>query len=229
MARKIDTDAVINKVRLKQQFSHPSSPESGHNWLYVISGSAHGGLYLEDASGRQIGPFITGSASSGGGYAEGTSFPGSPSTNDKYYRTDRNLLYYYDGTRWLTTTLYAQVIESQRAVTPLSTNNFFESTVWTEDYDQYIVDFRATAYVVTTNNGSNYWDIKLMKLDGASAATLITTASTSAASANTWTRLKQTVGALLGTGMDGLEIAMEKTGGPGTMYVSAMVTYRLVG
>lgn len=62
MARKIDLDAVINRIRMKMQTSHPSSPDSGYDWLYVISGSPHGGLYLKDPSGREIGPFITGSS-----------------------------------------------------------------------------------------------------------------------------------------------------------------------
>jgi hypothetical protein len=63
MARKIDTDAEIDRIRMSMQFSHPSNPDSGYDWLYIISGSAHGGLYLKDPSGRQIGPFITGSYS----------------------------------------------------------------------------------------------------------------------------------------------------------------------
>lgn len=60
MARKIDTDANINSIRFSQQTSHPSSPASGYESLYIVSGSAHGGLYVKDSGGRQIGPFITG-------------------------------------------------------------------------------------------------------------------------------------------------------------------------
>ena len=63
MTRNISTDAEINSVRLVQQTTAPSSPSSGHNLLYVVSGSAHGGLFLKDSSGRLIGPFITGSSS----------------------------------------------------------------------------------------------------------------------------------------------------------------------
>lgn len=66
MARKIDTDANINSIRFSQQMSHPASPASGYESLYIISGSAHGGLYVKDSGGRQIGPFITGSSSGGG-------------------------------------------------------------------------------------------------------------------------------------------------------------------
>lgn len=66
MTVQIDTTAVTNGVRLVQQTAHPSSPASGFEQLYVISGSPHGGLFLKDSSGRQIGPFITGSAGGGG-------------------------------------------------------------------------------------------------------------------------------------------------------------------
>lgn len=65
--RNIDTTAVNNSVRLKQQMSPPSAPAAGYESLYVISGSAHGGLYLEDSGGRLIGPFITGTAAAAGG------------------------------------------------------------------------------------------------------------------------------------------------------------------
>lgn len=60
MTRNIGTDANIDQVRLKQETAHPSSPASGYELLYIISGSAHGGMFLKDSSGRQIGPFITG-------------------------------------------------------------------------------------------------------------------------------------------------------------------------
>ena len=48
----------------------------------------------------------------------GASFPGSPTTNDLYYRTDLAGWYYYDGTRWLSTTLYQHGIPSDAALLP---------------------------------------------------------------------------------------------------------------
>jgi hypothetical protein len=38
--------------------------------------------------------------------ASGTSFPGSPAAGDRFTRTDRNIDYFYDGTRWLSTQLH---------------------------------------------------------------------------------------------------------------------------
>jgi len=67
MTKNIGTDANIDQVRLKQETSHPASPASGYELLYIISGSANGGLFVKDSAGRQIGPFITGSAPSSGG------------------------------------------------------------------------------------------------------------------------------------------------------------------
>lgn len=67
MTVNISTTAEIDSVRLTQQGSHPSSPSSGYESLYVISGSPHGGLFVKDSSGRQIGPFITGSPAAGAG------------------------------------------------------------------------------------------------------------------------------------------------------------------
>lgn len=63
MTKNIGTNAEIDQIRLTQQMAHPSAPASGYENLYLISGSMNGGLYLKDSSGKQIGPFITGTPS----------------------------------------------------------------------------------------------------------------------------------------------------------------------
>jgi hypothetical protein len=62
MTVQIDTTAEIDGVRLVQQGSHPATPDAGHSIVYLVSGTPSGGLYVKDDQGRQIGPFITGSA-----------------------------------------------------------------------------------------------------------------------------------------------------------------------
>lgn len=52
MTRKIDTDAVINSVRLKEQGSAPSTPAAGYANLY----QAASGLYFVDDNGVVAGP-----------------------------------------------------------------------------------------------------------------------------------------------------------------------------
>lgn len=67
--------------------------------------------------------------------------------------------------------------------------------------------------VNATNNGSNYWDLTLNRMDG----TLLNTISTSAQSANTWLNLNDTSFALSSVSSSdvGLYIAAIKTGAPG--------------
>ena len=62
MARKIDIDAIIYRIRMEDQSSvFAGDPSPGYSWLYTITGSSpHGGLYLEKDSGEIIGPFVTG-------------------------------------------------------------------------------------------------------------------------------------------------------------------------
>lgn len=62
MTVNIGTTANIDQARFKQETAHPASPASGYELLYVISGSPHGGLFVQDSAGRQIGPFITGTS-----------------------------------------------------------------------------------------------------------------------------------------------------------------------
>lgn len=62
MARKIDTDAIIESVRLEEQASAPISPDAGFTHVWAKSD----GLYIVNDSDEEIGPFITGSAVAGG-------------------------------------------------------------------------------------------------------------------------------------------------------------------
>ena len=91
----------------------------------------------------------------GGGIATGTSFPGGPSTNDLFYRTDRALLYYYDGTRWLTLNEYSLTLGALDYQPRSSTTAM---TLWgVTDLGangQWVTRFVAMNDVVTTNDGS---------------------------------------------------------------------------
>lgn len=67
MTVQIDTTAEIDAVRLKTEGAHPAAPSSGHVLLYYVTGTASPGLYTELSNGQKVGPFITGSSSSGAG------------------------------------------------------------------------------------------------------------------------------------------------------------------
>ena len=188
------------------------------------AGATDGNLAVFDgATGKIIKD--GGAPGGGGGYLEGTSFPGGPSTNDKYYRTDRNLLYFYDGTRWLTTTLYFIETDGNRFTFPISSPNNTACTVVTADHDMWLEKMYVSVYVVTTNNGSNYWTMNLSLDGGATIATI----NTSAISANTWTKLNTAIGAAVGSATIFINIAYIKTSSPGTLYVSNLLSFRLIG
>lgn len=64
MTVNIDSDARIERILLQDATgTFSGDPSAGYSWLYTITGSSYGGLYLEKATGEIIGPFVTGSAS----------------------------------------------------------------------------------------------------------------------------------------------------------------------
>jgi hypothetical protein len=52
MPRRIDTEAIINWIRLAQQSGNPASPDSGYWSLFVKSD----GLYIKNSAGTVYGP-----------------------------------------------------------------------------------------------------------------------------------------------------------------------------
>ena len=103
-------------------------------------------------------------AAGGSGITSGTSFPGSPSDRDLFYRTDRDLLYFYDlaNTRWLTVTLYHGLMSIAQSLMPAATSGqtMLRAHI-PNDYDVLLIEWEGSVYVNTTNNGSNYWTLAL--------------------------------------------------------------------
>src|SRR5574337_1533453 len=115
-----------------------------------------------------------------GGYSEGTSFPGSPTTGQKFYRTDLYYLCYYDGTQWLTCQEFALPISMQQSVLPISaTLAGIAYAPAQTNLQPYLTTLHATTLVDTTNSGSNYWTVTLSSGTGASSYTTVTSFSTS--------------------------------------------------
>lgn len=109
-----------------------------------------------------------------------TAFPASPNTNDLYYRTDLDMLCYYDGVRWLTAHEYSadfMLFDSSPPFSAAGTTVY----AWAPrlDYSLYITQARALTQVAATNNGSNYWTISLYR-DNTAIWTFNTSADTAA-------------------------------------------------
>jgi hypothetical protein len=159
--------------------------------------------------------------SAGAGYAEGTSFPALPGLNDKFYRTDLNLLCYYDGTQWLTACEYAlpalnihpfpQTISDTSVLMPVRT-----------DFAIYL-----TRWVVSTFRTGGSWTVNLVRFNATASATTIATFSSSSDAVNTMTHHDQVINANLDAAAIylGLQLTLSGTGG---IYVPSALYYRLI-
>jgi hypothetical protein len=170
-------------------------------------------------------------STSSSGVPAGTSFPGSPATNDLYYRTDKALLCYYDGTRWLTTTLYRDVFHYAGSAMPLTTSGTMgRMPPWAATYDLWLDAFYTSTYVATTNNGSNYYTVALIKKDNADAGTNIVTFNTSADTVNNWTQRRTAIGAAyVSASYREFDVtATVSAGAPGSLFWAISMAYRLI-
>lgn len=163
----------------------------------------------------------------------GTSFP-TAATGDRYWRTDRALEYYYDGTRWLCTCPHVLTIDqyNDNQEQPYASGagaKLPSRVVIPRDlYDMWIIDFRYSIRVNTTNSGSHYWTVTL---ENNPAVAVLATSNTSADSPDTQYRKVVSVGASVGDSSQRNVFArINPTGTPGTVdWFSAEMTFRFVG
>lgn len=165
------------------------------------------------------------------GVCSGTSMP-TGATNDRVFRTDLGLEFFYDGTRWLTTNQYqgtfnvvnvASTSTASFTGTPYIPLPSSSSDIWVES----VVGF---TYVVT-NSGSAYWTVDLIKLNVANSATVIGSSfNTSADTQATNVIHSFTVGASVDRATYPLlSLKLTKTSTPGNIYAGLTVNYRLIG
>jgi hypothetical protein len=158
----------------------------------------------------------------------GTSFPGSKATGDRYWRTDLGLLFYWDGTRWVTVNEYSTSGVTE-TLAPTATNTLTRMAALT-DFDIYATVWDVSTFVVTTNNGTSFWTIEAVKTSTANADTNMTTGNTSADAANTWTRHKLTVNtAIVSAANPTIGLHATKTSAPGQLFYSATLRFRIIG
>lgn len=208
----------------------PATPAASKVRLYA---KTDGLLYSKDDAGTET--LVSGGAGSGG-ISSGTSFPGGAASNDLFYRTDRDLLYFYDGTRWVTVSTYRAELSGAGDVAQGQTNTtacYARSSVHHTTYDLYLMSLYATTYVATTNNGTNYWTVSLGNPSAAQAdfTNVLVTFNTSAHTANNWTTTETAINAAMGTSRKVLSLGTSsgKTGTPGGLYLTGFVEYRLIG
>jgi hypothetical protein len=155
----------------------------------------------------------------------GSAFPGSPATNDLFYRTDLGLLCYYDGAEWLTVEEYVSLTGSVAA----SVNTTGNIQMLRDGYQPYFTRCSIITNVATTNDGSNYWTVKPRSLNKTLAAsTDILSFTTSADTVAAYTDHSANPSTAKPTNYGMICTRVDKTGSPGTISCYPTYHYRLI-
>lgn len=163
------------------------------------------------------------------GLPTGTSFPGSPSTNDLFYRTDLSLLCFYDGTRWLSLNQYSANFERNGSVAePIAASTTayklmpLSEAIWVENlYYLFFVNSGGTAL-----GASHKWVLTLRIGDG---GTTISTVNIDSGASNAFRGSSNLAINQATTTSDlVLEWSATKTGTPGSLQSWPRVEYRRI-
>lgn len=126
----------------------------------------------------------------------GVSFPASPDDNDLFYRTDRDILYFYNQatTKWLSVQSFPAPLVDIRQLSPYTVGSYFvagsEAVAGIFDVNcrQYNVYITSNLFVTVgaTNDGTRYWQYRLevSNNETGGAVNLIAAANTSGLAAN---------------------------------------------
>lgn len=220
------TATTLNGVLLSGTHSaRPSASAVANGTLYAETDT--GQTYQSDGSSTWT---AWGAAAGGGGIAAGTSFPGSPTTDEMFFRTDRGLLYYYDGSQWLTVNEYCMpALTGVENVSASSTLLYLPVGT----YKLWIVRFEVVSDVASGNTGSAYWTYNLNKATNALSLTSLGSVSTGTGPDANATIVPHNV--TIGAAVDPatypiMTFAVTKTSTPGNLNVSSMnIIYRLIG
>lgn len=158
----------------------------------------------------------------------GTSNP-TGVAGDRYWRSDLGLEIYYDGTRWLSTTLYKADNGETSTLSAINTGPRLRPL--TNGLDIYIVAWDLSIGMFSTNDGSNYWTYALQSRNGADTSTAISTLNTSLLAGGTWHHITSAIGAVSDTNGAVYNFTVNttvKTGAPSNLLMVGGFTFRLI-
>lgn len=167
-------------------------------------------------------------------FTKASSFPGTPATNQMCFRTDLGLLCYYDGTRWLTVNMFETAFGAGTAIpSGLAATGGAGYLPTQVSYDMWLVDWSATTFILTTNDGTNFWTFKLQKTTAANVASDIDAGFSTGTGPDTpsnWVVRQRTLGVAVGGSATYKQLAIlaTKTLSPGNVYFSFTLRYRLI-
>jgi hypothetical protein len=163
--------------------------------------------------------------------ASGTVNPTSPYPNQRFWREDIHQLIYYDavGLQWLTVQQFPLELpagDGNPSIT-VSGQRTGRGAV-RQDLQLYLSRWDCNAFVVGTNNASNYWTITLSWVDSANTQTTLAAFNTASDSVANNVVHSPALGVVLPTGAKALSVTGTKTGSPGALYAYGPLAYRLI-
>lgn len=168
----------------------------------------------------------------------GTSFPASPATNDRYYRTDHSREYFYNGTRWLSVQLFEMPMNVMNAtLTALTATTADHGRVvapaLSGGSDIWLVDLNAGCFVAgggTALSASHKWVANLHSFHGNAINTSLGNLSIDSGASTTYRNITAAINTLMnnGTAKALLSLTWTKTGTPGNLTPYMSITYRIV-
>lgn len=168
-------------------------------------------------------------------FGEGTAFPSSPRTDERFFRTDRGIEYFYDGTRWLSTQLHVlQVTQRDTAQPqPMTSSGAAVNRVanpWSGVYDIYLLDYVMSGVMTTGSTGTNYFTSRLSQSAAAVDTNLGSGLSNQSDTQNSHVSHREAINTVVTSSVQNFAAIFTKVGGgSATYYVTTAVTYRLIG
>jgi hypothetical protein len=165
------------------------------------------------------------------GVPEGTSFPGSPTADDLFYRTDQNRLFFYDGTRWLTLQEFDLGIGFVDVAASLSASGGTGRWPVRQELGMYLTTWHIATFINGTSSGSAFWTLELQRRDAANASNAVASFSTGTGpdTGSNWVNHDQAINAVLDASTLELQVQATKTSTPGNLICPQSIGYRLIG
>ena len=163
---------------------------------------------------------------SSAGPKSGTSFPGSPATQEEFLRTDirGGMIFFWDGTYWLSREDFQQ--DASLPYLGITATDVYHRLAMPQDLDIYLFRVDHT-HNLTTHASGTRWDIILRYVNSASGLTTIATLNTwSKVPFSGWRKWNDAYTTLI-SGAMAWALQATAVGTPGIMYGSAQLHYRM--
>jgi hypothetical protein len=169
----------------------------------------------------------------------GTAFPSGPSINDQFYRTDLHLVFFWDGTDWLTVNEYSADWLPAGAVGPTYSAN---GTILIAriGMTNSLTTWKATRFDASNSVGGPssavvYWNGSVYTTDDPTLVDLpVTSFNTQDQTPGDWINVVAELNSLTYSGLSYCDrflvvCSIAKVGAPGTLTIYPYLAYRLRG